>query len=281
MPGFAYGGRFECTVYQCSACGLNSPHRTTLVKHLETKCPGATILQAKCALTTEPPEGQAAAPKPPASNVTLNSGTNNGTIHGTINVTINNYTVAFPPDVVYHGSDEELLAACHLLFSPEFAAALRAREDADPQRRESLSSLLFKMLKSGEGASPRLRNLVVTADRVYKLVGPGKLASEPRRQYVKKTVGDMHGFIDYVAKLPYTPDLNRAKDELHKQVFTVGKTKKVSALDVASMQACGSQEMYRLDAAGKAYIDKTRAEQDRHLDDLQTSGRAAGGPPGD
>lgn len=200
-------------------------------------------------------------------SVALNHSTNNGTI----NITINNYAFHFPPDVVYHGSKEEQTATCQLLFSPEFAAALKEREEQDPDKRESLSSLLFRMLKSGKEASPQLKNLVVTDDRVFKLVGPGQLASEPRKQYVKKAVGEMHHMIDYVAKLPHKPELNQAKQEIEAKVFAVGKKKRVAMRDVATMQATGDPEMYRLDEAGKKYIEKTRAEQDRHLQNMKIS----------
>lgn len=285
MSQFAYGGRIECMVYQCDKCKYSSPHRTSVAKHINTNCPGSTIVQAKCGMVIEAAAAKATHPATNANtggigantgtnngtnNGGANSGTNNGNVAGIINnYTINNYTIAFPSDVVYHGSREETEAACRLLFSKEFAEALREREEQDPDHRESLSSLLFRMLKAGDDAAPQLKNLVVTDDKVYTLVGPGKLDSAPRRQYVKKAVGDMHHVIDYVAKVPHKHDLNQAKREIEAPAFRVGKKTRVAARDVARMQARGDPEMYRLDDAGKRYIEKTRAEQDAHLERLR------------
>ena len=304
MTSFAYAD-FEATLHQCSGCGYTTFLKSHVTDHISRKCPSSTVHSQRCTLTPRPPSspthsntgangigtntgtstggantggigantggiGANTGTNNGTNNGGANSGTNNGNVAGIINnYTINNYTIAFPSDVVYHGSREETEAACRLLFSKEFAEALREREEQDPDHRESLSSLLFRMLKAGDDAAPQLKNLVVTDDKVYTLVGPGKLDSAPRRQYVKKAVGDMHHVIDYVAKVPHKHDLNQAKREIEAPAFRVGKKTRVAARDVARMQARGDPEMYRLDDAGKRYIEKTRAEQDAHLESLR------------
>lgn len=247
-------GPLDVNVHQCTACKYTSVHKHNVLRHVESKCHGATVVSGT--VTMVPADmsksiciGTAHANN--HSNLTVQS-------IDTQNITIN------VPGIVYVGSDEERAALFDVFKDP---ANLRELATLEP---EEIPAALFRMWK-GADASDSLKNIRVLGDKVEERRGPTNVVSVPRTKFVRRTVGDM---LDTVVNAPCTTldDISRT---LQTPTLKVGKKRAVSRQQAAAMHAAGSKDTYSLDSTGRQFLDDSKRLMDRELDYYAAAADAA------
>lgn len=106
---------FEATVFQCSACKLTYHRKETIVNHIQTKCPTATIVHGKCTLHMGPVQPATHANSLPRTPPTAEmhrqhvTGDHNLTIaNNSKPTTINNHATNKQINIICVSSKEEL-----------------------------------------------------------------------------------------------------------------------------------------------------------------------------
>lgn len=223
-------GPVDVPLHQCSACRYTSVQRHNVVRHVAAKCAGATVLSGVVKMV---PAGSSSVVQTAEVTGDHNTVTNN-----------NNTTV----NLVYVGSHEERQSLTALL--------------ADPATQHAISNLpaheipaaLLRLWK-GPDAPAQLKNIAVEGNSVREVRGPNTVVSVPRARFVKRTVNDMLVAVDAGDQAA----LQDTRQELRQPEFRTSKRERVSRLAAADMQATGCHDMYKLDAAGRRFLDDANA----------------------
>lgn len=235
----------DVILHQCSACGCVGTVKVNITRHVETKCPGARVLTGSVAMV-------------PATS-TLAPATSQISIDGDHN-RVHSHDVHVHIEKIYVGSEAEKQRLFELLRSQECVQMLSVTP------AHEIPGRLFQLFKGGD-APPELRNIRVQGDKVRELRAPGQEVAMSRSKFVKKTVSDMLGVVDAVLpdSTPAPEIVQETQRDLRASEFGLGAKRKVSKLEAARLQSSNCPDKYRLDANGRAFLDKANSGVDKEL----------------
>ena len=244
-------GPIEVVLHQCSACGYVSVHKHNTQRHVDAKCPGATVITDEVELCQ----------RGVATVVTGAVGAGAAVIGGDHNsTTITNVTIVLPV-----GTQAEKFALSEIFRDPKVMADLG---ECDPAE---LPALILEYTKVRD--APRgVKNVRLVGDKVHETRENGVEKAVPRKKYVRDVVRSNLEMCSHMEpRDTVDPDAMRKirDDNIDEKPFKMGKRGSASRLDVARFLASNDHRSIRkLDAAGHEYVRRVQAEVDYKVDYL-------------